>query len=388
MSDIENFEQTSEELVGGDSKIGSFENKKTRQIGFEILRIIAIFLIACHHVMNHGGVMKNSSNTLWLRLLNSIFLISVNVFVLITGYFLTTSKITFKKIFKLWAQVVFYSVFAYLFVTLTLNKGSFSIKTFIRSFMPIIYNKYWFFTAYFLLYLISPFLNVLIKNLKQKDLLLFILGLLIVVFLGNKSYPIRSVVNFNQGYTVFWFVVLYFIAGYLRLYPLKLKRIVYLIIFIVSVAYTWICTIFKFKSNLFLRLIHSGISYDSYMAIIASVSIFLLFADIRCKNEKVTKSVSWISSFSFGIYLFHESSPLRNIIYFDWFKVQNIYNSAFAVWHVMYYALWILLLGFVVELLRRFIIYVVKKIYKLINRLILKNREKELSGVESKRDIV
>ncbi len=34
--------------------------RNNRETGFEILRIIAIFLISCVHLMNYGGMLENA----------------------------------------------------------------------------------------------------------------------------------------------------------------------------------------------------------------------------------------------------------------------------------------------------------------------------------------
>lgn len=34
--------------------------RNTREVGFEILRIFAMFLICCVHVMNYGGMLGNA----------------------------------------------------------------------------------------------------------------------------------------------------------------------------------------------------------------------------------------------------------------------------------------------------------------------------------------
>lgn len=74
-----------------------------RQSNIELLRIITMFMIIAHHYVINSGIfslmVKNPSST------RSNFLIiygawgktAINVFVLITGYFMCTSKITAKN---------------------------------------------------------------------------------------------------------------------------------------------------------------------------------------------------------------------------------------------------------------------------------------------------
>ena len=77
---------------------------KTRQAGLEILRIISILLITCVHMLNYGGFLKNAGSNeelLILRFLYSLFVVAVNVFVLICGYFMVKSNPKKKKIITL-----------------------------------------------------------------------------------------------------------------------------------------------------------------------------------------------------------------------------------------------------------------------------------------------
>lgn len=92
---------------------------KQRKSGFELIRIIAMFLIIVHHSMVHGALgvslttIMHKSNPLTVGLFNFIAIsgkIGVYLFILITGYFMLYSKISVKKIVKLWLPIFFWSV--------------------------------------------------------------------------------------------------------------------------------------------------------------------------------------------------------------------------------------------------------------------------------------
>ena len=108
-----------------------FLTRCKRETGFEILRIIAMFLIGAVHVMNYGGMLANSlqQTIMWQKLIYSFFIISVNIFVLISAYFMVNSKIKVKKLALLWAQTITYAVISYLIFSLIIN-NNFSISSF------------------------------------------------------------------------------------------------------------------------------------------------------------------------------------------------------------------------------------------------------------------
>jgi peptidoglycan/LPS O-acetylase OafA/YrhL len=66
-----------------------------RKSNFEVLRILAILMIIAHHVALYGGcdfaTGEISVNKLWILLLASGGKIGVNIFILISGYFLISS---------------------------------------------------------------------------------------------------------------------------------------------------------------------------------------------------------------------------------------------------------------------------------------------------------
>ena len=94
-------------------------DKKQRSSNLELYRIICMLMIVAHHfVVNSGltadgGILDmypNSANTIFLRLFGAWGKTGINCFMLITGYFMCTSKITFRKYLKLLLQVYFYKL--------------------------------------------------------------------------------------------------------------------------------------------------------------------------------------------------------------------------------------------------------------------------------------
>lgn len=77
--------------------------KKQREGGIELLRIFAIFLITCVHMLNFGGFLGHAASDFELsilRLLYAFFMIAVNIFVIITGFFYDTFEIPSRKTYS------------------------------------------------------------------------------------------------------------------------------------------------------------------------------------------------------------------------------------------------------------------------------------------------
>lgn len=89
------------------TKVTSLQNSKTsRNPSFELLRIISMLMVVTLHFLGHGRVLENvrlfSSNFFVAWMIESLAYVTVNCFVLISGYFLVNSKFRVKKLFTLY----------------------------------------------------------------------------------------------------------------------------------------------------------------------------------------------------------------------------------------------------------------------------------------------
>ncbi len=100
----------------------------------------------------------------------------------------------------------------------------YSNKTCIKQSFPILTYEYWFIVMYILLLLISPLLNIIINNIKQEEyktlikLALFVFSIIPSINIFGDEF------GTNSGYSLIWFVVLYFIGAYLKIYGLKKRK--------------------------------------------------------------------------------------------------------------------------------------------------------------------
>ena len=196
--------------------------EKERNSNIELLRIIAMIFIVAHHFVVHGGfsfpTAEFSINKLWIQLIQLGGKIGVDIFVLISGYFLIKTKdLKISKILKFWLQVFTYSFIIYIIFGLC-GLTTFNLKDFIYACFPITFNHWWFASTYFVLYLIFPFLNKLFisfdKKTYQKFLIISTLCWCLIPTFTNSPFQSNNLV---------WFVYLYALAGYIHLYWNKIK---------------------------------------------------------------------------------------------------------------------------------------------------------------------
>lgn len=102
--------------------MNNIDNKKTRDANFELLRIIAMIMIIILHFNNGGNnilisVDKNSMQWYFFYFLEYSCIIAVNLYVMISGYYMIKSKIKIKKMLMLELQILFYSILVYIILS-------------------------------------------------------------------------------------------------------------------------------------------------------------------------------------------------------------------------------------------------------------------------------
>ena len=290
--------------------------KGNRLVNFELLRILAMFLVIVGHYIFHG--LKTNDNyiywdvsTVWggvnyvlIELTYIIACIAVNCYVLITGYFcINKTEFRWNGIIKTIIATLFYSI-AFLALAWLFGKDV-TPSTIMDALLPIHQEQYWFVTAYVGLMLIAPFLARLatILNKKQYQILLALLFVLSFEYLYGRVYAgLRSILFFS---------FLFLIAGYVKLYgvPHKWKEnkgvIVLFIWFVLFGIATLTNIIFCPKERFLLRS-----SSNDCMILFLSVAVFVYFTYTNISNKPLIM-LSKISPFVFGVYLVHDNPIYR-----------------------------------------------------------------------------
>lgn len=328
-------------------------NNKIRASNIELLRVLAMCLIFLNHLSYHGGFFEYSTGV--NRHVANLFVcggkLGVAVFVLIGAYFLIEKSFKMVNVIGLWIKTFIISVIGAFFMFLT----SCSIKDLIRGILPFYTAVLWFVPVYIVLLFLSPFLNKLIHNISKLQLFLLILVLL---------YPLGIIPMLRGGDDVFlgtgnlsWFVYLYFIASYIRLYIdegiMKYKWIV-LVIFI--------CGYF----TMFLLIELFGVdglpfrSNGSLLILICSISMLLFFG--KCIRTFQSRIINILGKASFVVYLMHDN-PARELIWKNILKTPNYYTSSFFI----VYAILLVVVFFTISI-------IVNEILQFLNKIVLNTK--------------
>lgn len=293
---------------------------KKRMANIELLRVLSMLMVITLHFLSRGGVSENAVPFSGIWFLDSVWdglaIVSVNVYVLISGYFLIQSEFKPQKLINIILQVFTYSFLFYVIFT-AIGKNTFSIAGFIKACFPVLTNQYWFASAYVGLYILFPFLNKGLRVMTQKQHrnLVIVLVLLFTLYLPSKALG-------QNGYSIVWMVCLYVFAAYLRLYykPKKKitgKMVLFYIIPSVLLPLSRICITVLSKVVSPAIANYGGWFYknNSVLVLWASVALFVLFLNLEIKGERSSKWICTAGSLTFGIYLFHNNPTLRDYLW-------------------------------------------------------------------------
>lgn len=87
--------------------------KQERNSNYELMRIISMFMIVVYHIILHGNVLGNYQNegaVLLTKFILFIAIVHVNSFILVSGYFQSTSKFKQSKLWSIINQSLFYRI--------------------------------------------------------------------------------------------------------------------------------------------------------------------------------------------------------------------------------------------------------------------------------------
>lgn len=191
--------------------------KLPRQSNIELLRMVAMFLVLLVHAdffslgsPTISDIQTDTIDSFFQILFESISIVCVNVFVLISGWF--GIKPSYKGILNFLFQCIFFLTGLYI-ITNIIGVNTISLKGLAGCVFATKLN--WFIKAYLLLYIISPVLNHFVNNTSQKEFKYILVGF----FLFTCTYGWIGAADFMmQGYSTISFIGLYLLARYIRMY--------------------------------------------------------------------------------------------------------------------------------------------------------------------------
>ncbi len=288
-----------------------------RERNFEVMRTWAMFSIVIYHCMCHGiGADYAFDSQEPVSLFNFTFSdlilvfgsIAVNLYVLVSGYFLVSAKFKFSRIVRTWTSAFFYSVI----ITTTfmlLSLEPWSIVTLGKSFFPLSTDAYWFVTQYIGLLILSPFLAILVRQLSYRQYVALLIGMGFMVLSVIPDFPLGKRFSISHGNSVWSFVYLFFIAGFIRFHlkRFSMGRLLMTVVglILLTMASEMILGKRDGASHLF------WFNYNGILLFL-SVAVFILIRQLQIPETWIWNLMVNVAPYTFGVYLIHDHLLVRD----------------------------------------------------------------------------
>lgn len=286
--------------------------KNNRQLGLDFLRVFAMVIITSLHFvlylhLKDSFALMSTFEKIFISVINSFSDCFVNIFVLISGYFLCVKEFSYKRIVSVWLQTFFACVATFI-VSFIFWHDNLSLLIIVQTILPIISGNYWYIFVYFILLILSPILNKVIVSANEiiyrRYIILF--GCILTILYGANPF-IQDGIFIGTSQSIFWFIYIYLIGAYLRLHfekPLfRYPRI------ILSVSFVFLFLIHYFGVKLPMAChLDRG---TGILPLLLSVSLFVICQNGFLKSD-LFSPLGGLSKSALFVYLIQESPLFRN----------------------------------------------------------------------------
>lgn len=299
--------------------------KAPRNSAIELLRILAMGMIVLSHICCHSGYDATYS----LLSVNRLFVqfgylgnLGVALFIMISGYF--QSSLRARSLSRLLGQVWFYSVSLFLICHFGFGY-SYTREMLWQVFLPTIFNEYWFFTAYIVFLLLTPFVNAMIRALTRDQMrtMLAVMTLLWVLIPTVTEQPLYST-ELPQ------FLMYYLLGAYLRLYPdnrMQRKGLSLTLVLSSFAVLYGLTVVLGYLERYTPEVFGASLRFynrDSLLIFGAALGLFNLAVSTA---PFTSKFISTVSSCTFGVYLIHDNPVVRDLLWKHWLNWEHYFTS-------------------------------------------------------------
>ncbi|MBQ6164960.1 MAG: acyltransferase [Clostridia bacterium] len=302
-----------------------------RNSRIELLRIISMLLIVAFHATSMGYL--ETDRPIIVRaaavLLGTWGILGVNIFVIISAYFLTDQKCRSKRLVSLVFQVFTYFV---LWLILSVAYKYFdthsfaealkavAVKIFNGAFDPFWNRTYWFVTAYFFMLLASPFMNYLLHHADRR-----LIGKILIV---ASIIPVYSQFQKNAVIDSAVLCYIYLLTGALKLHfsdfanrIANTRNIV--LLFSAALVGRLILQIPDFPDSLNKICYYTIGATDRHAVILLALALPICFS-VFSQKPFYSGAVNRVAALTFGVYL------LTELYVLDYYGIQEYIFKKFT----------------------------------------------------------
>jgi surface polysaccharide O-acyltransferase-like enzyme len=340
-----------------------------RNANIELLRILAMLMVIMLHYLYKGNILPSLTTRFGIRgygawLLESFSIVAVNVYMLISGFFLSGSVPKCHRLIGLICQVLFYSILIPLILLGTgiLHVQELTLYQIIQYMFPIQMGEYWFATAYVVLYLLSPLLGTAVRHMSKQQLYITLGGLLLYFSFFKSILPVKLASD-QLGYDALWFVCVYLTAAAIRLYGLpggklfgtKSRAVFWYIGSCLSLfGLAMVLRQIYFTSGLFQDYLTTLFGYNHILILLGAVGLFYTFTHLSMKEGRLSDWICRIAPYTFGVYLLHEQIDIR-FLWPGWLLAGTGGSALLVLLRALASVLLVFILGILADMLRAYL---------------------------------
>lgn len=351
--------------------------KSPRMANLELLRCVAMMMVVVLHYLGKGNLLADLTGeklgsvgtAAWI--LEAFCIVAVNAYMLISGYFLSTSHFRLSRLIKLYLQLWFYSVGigALGIVTGIFPMEQVEIHDLLTLVFPVFMDHYWFVSAYVFLYLFLPFIGGAVQRMSKKQMQLAV-GLLVLVFSVLKSLlPLRLELD-GLGYDCIWYLCVFLTAAYIRrfgcgmLQNWKKSACLYVLACLAILGLTMGLRQVYLHTGSLGRIIKVAFEYNHFLPYLAAVGLFGIFLHIKVP-EGLGGFINRIAPYTLGVYLLHENIAVR-YAWQNWFHAESVNSvGGFLLWTLIAVVV-VFAVGILVDMFREFIMRILHALFNKV----------------------
>lgn len=325
---------------------------KKREVKFELLRILCMYMIVIGHCLFHGRVTAKlgygTVNYFLDYLVQAFSVVHVNTFVMIGGYFAIDKEFQASRLGKLWKQVAFYSILICLLNAVTIGVTRTDV---VKAIFPISAKTYWFASVYMGLLVLMPFVSMVAARMTRRQYQYLLGALTLFLSVNHMIFRVDTYGTFS-GRELPWFIFLTLLAGYVKLHTKEDRR------------YAWygfagyVVSSLAVLASVYLSVkthqedIGYFLNYNSPLALLGTLALFVCVRNLPWKESKLDGVILKVAGAAFGVYLIHDNYLIRYLVW-DTFRVSKVAKTHWAMIYAVAVAVIVYLACTLLELLRQ-----------------------------------
>lgn len=268
--------------------------ESNRNSNHELLRLVAMYMIVFIHAnMFLGTFCTGRYFTFFNGLVNGICNTGVSCFILISGYY--GVRFNIRKLVKMECMMIVFSLLetgVLLIVFPEQMQGAALLEQLAKSFFPFVTRKYWFYSCYVCLMLLSGYIQRLIELLDRTTYRKLLLTMIVLFSVFPTLFYFEIIPDNGKG--LVQMIMVYMIGRYIRMYQdVQLSRGKRYLIFVFLLL--WIINGVSHEIPIQVGGIYHHLCKDNSITnLVMAVLLFYTFKGLTFSSEIINKTAAYI----------------------------------------------------------------------------------------------